>query len=69
MAASFLLAKKVDARVVMDILGHSTIRLTMDTYGHVMAPARRDAAEAMDRALRGHLRGQMGVYQLTTRDG
>jgi len=60
-AASILLAQRVDPRVVMDILGHSTMRLTMDTYAHVMAPARRDAAEAMDRVLRGQFRGQTGA--------
>jgi hypothetical protein len=34
------------------VLGHSSFALTMDTYTHVMAPLMRDAAEAMDRALR-----------------
>ncbi|MGH9056876.1 MAG: hypothetical protein ACRDYY_13605 [Acidimicrobiales bacterium] len=41
----------VSARVVMEILGHSSFALTMDTYTHVMAPLMRDAADAMDRAL------------------
>lgn len=36
----------------MEILGHSTIRLTMDTYGHVLTDSLTAAAEAMDRALR-----------------
>jgi len=49
--ATFLLAQGVEPRVVMDLLGHSTIRLTMDTYGHAL-PERRDAAaRAMDTAL------------------
>ena len=51
-AASLLLAQGVSARVVMEILGHSSFALTMDTYTHVMAPLMRDAADAMDRALR-----------------
>ncbi len=34
----------------MEILGHSTIRLTMDTYGHVLPDRLRAAAEAMDLA-------------------
>jgi integrase len=33
-AASLLLAQNVPARVVMEILGHSQIALTMNTYSH-----------------------------------
>ena len=53
-AASLLLAQSVSPRVVMEVLGHSSFALRMDTYTHVMEPLHRDAAEAMDRALRGH---------------
>jgi integrase len=35
----------------MDLLGHSTIKLTMDTYSHVMPALQREAADAMERAL------------------
>jgi integrase len=52
-AASLLLAQGVSPRVVMEVLGHSSFALTMNTYTHVMEPLMRDAAEAMDRALRG----------------
>ena len=51
-AASLLLAQGVSARVVMETLGHSSYALTMDTYTHVMPTLMRDAADAMDRALR-----------------
>lgn len=34
-AASLLLAKGVHPKVVQDLLGHSTISLTLDTYSHV----------------------------------
>ena len=51
--ATFLLAEGVEPRTVMEILGHSTIRLTMDTYGHVLPERLAAAAEAMDRALWG----------------
>jgi integrase len=34
-AASFLLFQKVPPRVVMELLGHSGIRVTMDLYSHV----------------------------------
>jgi integrase len=49
--ATFLLAQGVEPRMVMEILGHSTIRLTMDTYGHVLPERMRCAADAMDRTL------------------
>jgi len=50
-AASLLLAQGVAARVVMEILGHSSFSLTMDTYTSVMPVLMSDAADAMDRAL------------------
>lgn len=50
---SYLIAQGVGLRTVMEILGHSTFRLTMDTYGHVLPGQMFEAAEAMDRALDG----------------
>lgn len=52
-AASLLLAQNVHPRVVMEVLGHSSFALTMDTYTHVMPVLVRDAADAMDKVLRG----------------
>ena len=52
-AASLLLSQHVDPRVVMEILGHSQISLTMNTYAHVMPALQREAADSMDRVLRG----------------
>jgi integrase len=49
--ASLLLAQGVQPRTVMEILGHSQISLTMNTYAHVMPSMMRDAADAMDKAL------------------
>ena len=49
--ASLMLAMGVPLEVVSETLGHSSIRLTKDVYGHLMEPARRDAAKAMQRAL------------------
>ena len=49
-AASLLLAQGVAARVVMEVLGHSSYALTMDTYTHVLPTLMRDAADAMDRS-------------------
>jgi integrase len=44
-AASLMLAQAVPLRVVMEVLGHSSISLTADTYSHVMPSLVRDATE------------------------
>jgi hypothetical protein len=36
----------------MEILGHSDIRLTLNTYLHVMPSLQQDAADRMDALLR-----------------
>jgi integrase len=50
-AATFLLAQGVDARTIMETLGHSQISLTMNTYAHVLVEARQDAADRLGRVL------------------
>jgi integrase len=52
-AATAMLAGGVPLKVVSDALGHSTITVTADRYAGVVAAQRRDAADAMDRALGG----------------
>ncbi|MCQ4082463.1 site-specific integrase [Streptomyces sp. RB6PN25] len=49
--ASLLLAQGVDARTIMETLGHSTITMTLDTYAHVMDTTLKAAADRMDDAL------------------
>jgi integrase len=49
--ATFLVATGVDPKSVQELLGHTTIRLTMDTYVHAMPENLRPAARAMDRVL------------------
>jgi integrase len=56
-AASLLLAQGVPARLVMDVLGHSQIGVTMNTYSHVIPALEHQAAAAMDRALSGPVDG------------
>lgn len=51
--ASLLLAQNVHPRIVMEILGHSQIAMTMDTYSHVMPTMRREAAGLLDTLLTG----------------
>lgn len=46
--ASLLVAQGVHPRVVMEILGHSTIALTMNTYAHVLPQAQREAIGLLD---------------------
>jgi integrase len=46
--ATLLLAQGVPARVVMEILGHSQIALTMNTYAHVIPELRGEAATRME---------------------
>lgn len=50
-AASLLLAQGVNPRVVMEILGHSQISLTLNTYSHVIPSLQREAASRMDAVL------------------
>ena len=47
-AATILLAKGVHVKLVSEMLGHSTITLTLDTYSHVIPAMHGDAAAAMD---------------------
>ena len=49
--ASFLLAQGVNPRTVMEILGHSQISLTLDTYSHLLPAVMSDAASKMDGVL------------------
>jgi integrase len=49
--ATFMLAAGVPARTVMEVLGHSEIGVTMNTYTHGLAQLREDAADAIDRVL------------------
>ena len=46
--AMILLAKGVHVKLVSEMLGHSTITLTLDTYSHFIPAMHGDAAAAMD---------------------
>lgn len=48
-AATILLANNVPLDVVSDILGHSSIRVTKDTYAHFVVGRQEGAASVMDR--------------------
>jgi integrase len=50
-AASLLLAQGVPARVVMEILGHSQVSITLNTYTHVAPEVSRAAADRIQDVL------------------
>lgn len=46
--ASMLFKKKVDVKVVSEILGHATVSITYDTYIHIIKEQKAKAIEMMD---------------------
>jgi len=52
-AATLLLARGVNVKVVSEMLGHSSISVTLSLYAHVLPHMQRDAAAIMDDLLRG----------------
>jgi integrase len=51
--ATLLLAQGVNARVIMETLGHSQVSLTLNTYSHVLPTLQREAATKIDAILGG----------------
>jgi integrase len=49
--ATLLLTGNVNPKIVSELLGHSTIAKTLDTYSHVLPNMRDQAAAAMEVAL------------------
>jgi len=50
--ATLLLSNDVNAKVVSEMLGHSSIRITLDIYSHLMPDMQEKAAKALEKALR-----------------
>jgi integrase len=50
-AASLMLSQGVPLKVAQETLGHSTIRLTADLYGHLMPGDAEKVADVIDQAL------------------
>jgi len=46
-----LLSKGVHPKIVQEILGHSQIRLTLDTYSHVLPTMQEEAVNTLERVL------------------
>ena len=47
-AATLLLLQGVNPRTVMELLGHADVAMTLNTYSHVLASLKQDAARRMD---------------------
>jgi integrase len=52
-AATYLLAQGMTLEDVKNLLGHSSITLTSNTYGHVLEKRQHQVAQAMDAVLGG----------------
>lgn len=46
--ATLLLARNVNPKIVQERLGHASIKMTLDTYSHVIPPMQTDAAGLFD---------------------
>jgi hypothetical protein len=55
-----MLAQGTELHVVSEMLGHTSITIIKDVYGHLLEGGRRSAAEAMSRALFGAPEGPGG---------
>ncbi len=51
--ASLMLAQGTPLHVVSEVLGHASIAITKDVYGHLLEGEKQAAAESMSRALLG----------------
>ena len=58
--ASLMLAQGTPLHVVSEVLGHASIAITKDVYGHLLEGDRRAAAEAMSATLFGAIGSQTG---------
>jgi integrase len=62
--ASWLIAAKEHPKSIQEHLGHASIMVTMDTYGHLFPSARADRSAALDR-----IREAVADEMLTVPDG
>ena len=49
--ASMLIAQSESPKYICDQLGHSSIQVTFDTYGHLFLQARREASAQLEKAM------------------
>ena len=53
--AARLISQEVDIKSISDLLGHSTTRMTLDVYSHIIDFMRSRAADKMDKLLEVHV--------------
>jgi integrase len=51
-SATLLLGRDVNAKVVSEMLGHSSISITLDIYSHLLPDMQEKAAKALEEALK-----------------
>jgi integrase len=49
--ATALLSKEVNIKVISERLGHSNIKVTLDTYSHVLPTMQKDAVRKLDQII------------------
>jgi len=54
-AATLLLSMGIHPKAVQELLGHSSIAVTMDVYSHAMPTLQKEAMAGLDRLLEGSL--------------
>jgi integrase len=50
-AATLLLMEQINPKIVSEMLGHTTVAITLDRYSHALPDMQQDAAAAMDKIL------------------
>lgn len=60
--ASLMLAQGTDLYVVSEVLGHASIAITKDVYGHLVEGHKRTASESMADSLLGPHGSQFGSH-------
>ena len=50
-AATLLLSRGLNPKIVSEMLGHASIAITLDIYSHVVPHMQQQAADAMDALL------------------
>jgi hypothetical protein len=69
-AATLMLTAGVNPKVVSEMLGHTSVAITLDRYSHVMPTMHAEAVRRLDGVLSGRLRVQMRVRRIPrTRKG
>ena len=56
--AALMIAAGVNAKALSAYMGHSSITVTLDRYGHLMPGSEREAARMLDAYLEQSLRGE-----------